>query len=132
ALRPRRIREQSAELQGNMLFSSSRMLKPLRWRSFEVLASMLAMSGLGLAQSTWYIDASAAPPGNGTAQNPYASIQYAIAQPSTVAGDLLLAAPGVYVETVRISKAVTLRSSAGPLATILRAAAPGNVVTLES
>ena len=114
------------------MFSPSRILKPLTLRSSEVLAAMLAMSGLGLAQTTWYIDASAAPPGNGTAQNPYASIQYAITQPSTVAGDLLLAAPGVYVETVRISKAVTLRSSAGPLATILRAAAPGDVVTLES
>jgi len=101
-------------------------------RSFEVLTALLVISGLGLSQTTWYIDASAAPPGNGTLQSPYASIQYAIDQPSTVAGDLLLAAPGVYVETIRIHKAVTLRASGGPLATILRAVAEGNVVTLEA
>ncbi len=115
-----------------MVFSPSRMLKPLTLRSFEVLAAMLAMISLGLAQTTWYIDASAAPPGNGTQQSPYASIQYAIDQPTTVAGDLLLAAPGIYVENVRLDKGVTLRSSAGALATIVRAAAPGDVVTLES
>jgi hypothetical protein len=94
-------------------------------------AAIAALSGLGLAQSTWYIDASAPPPGNGTLASPFASIQYALDQPSTVAGDLLLAAPGEYVGNVRIEKGVTLRASSGPLATTVRASEPGEVVILD-
>ena len=85
------------------------------------LLACTALSAVGLAQATtWYVDASATPPGNGTLASPYASIQFAVDQPTTVAGDLLLVAPGTYVSHVTLEKAVTLRSTDGPVATLIR------------
>ncbi|MBK7875083.1 MAG: hypothetical protein IPJ77_04915 [Planctomycetes bacterium] len=70
------------------------------------------------AQTTWYVDASAAAPGNGTVANPYTSIQYAVQQSMTVSGDRILVAPGTYTENVDYQfKVLTVESSAGPLAT---------------
>jgi len=89
-----------------------------------------ALALVPLVSNTWYVDAQAAPPGNGSSASPYASIQYALDQPTTVHGDLLLVAPGVYVENLALSKSVRIRATGAELdETVLRAASPGAVVT---
>lgn len=59
---------------------------------------MLALTLLALAapQTTWYVDASAAPPGIGTQADPYTRVDFAVAQAATASGDSLLIADGVY------------------------------------
>lgn len=85
------------------------------------------------AQSTWYVDVAATPPGSGTLAAPFASIQFAHDQTATVHGDTLLVAPGVYVENLNLSKGVLVQASAGPLATQIRQALAGQpTVRLES
>lgn len=81
------------------------------------------------AQSTWYVDVNATPPGAGTQQSPYTSIQFAIDRPTTLAGDTLLVAPGTYVENIDLAtKRLRIESVAGPLSTTVRAASAGVVV----
>jgi hypothetical protein len=80
------------------------------------------------AQTTWHVDASGAPPGSGTPGEPYTSIQYALGQPATVAGDTILVAPGIYVEALLVQKAVTVRSSGGPLVTEIRSPGPNHTM----
>ncbi len=58
---------------------------------------VLAAQAAG-AQTTWYVDGAGVPPGTGTQSSPYTSVQYAIAQASTVSGDTLLVAAGTYAE----------------------------------
>ncbi len=71
---------------------------------------------------TWFVDAQAAPPGLGTREEPYASIQYALSQPSTVDGDTVLVLPGTYHELVDfLGKDVVLASSNGPEVTTIDA-----------
>ncbi|MCP3917514.1 MAG: hypothetical protein GY711_18370 [bacterium] len=48
------------------------------------------------AQTTWYVDASNAAPGSGTQNDPYASLTFALAQPTTASGDTILVAAGAY------------------------------------
>jgi hypothetical protein len=71
--------------------------------------SCLAASPL-LAQSTWFVDVSAPPPGNGSPGSPYASIQYAHDQAATLSGDTLSIAAGSYREILTFAqgKALTL------------------------
>ena len=107
------------------------MLRPFALRLAPVVACLL-IAAQASSQATWYVDASAAPPGNGTLASPYASIQFGIVQPTTVAGDVLLVAPGAYSERVDVSKTVTVRSSAGPLATSIQGTQPGYVVRLSA
>ncbi len=86
------------------------------------LVSLFAwlVGNLGLAQTTWYVDVSATPPGNGSIANPYASIQYAINQPATTSGDTILVAPGTYLEWIDYSgKSIALKSTHGPNVTKL-------------
>ncbi len=84
-------------------------------------ALLSLLPSIASAQTTWYVDVNAAPPGSGTLANPYASIQYAITRNTTVTGDTILVAPGLYVENVAdYPKRVTVRASAGPLLTELR------------
>ncbi len=90
-------------------------------RSKYTLALLAFLAPQALGQNTWYVDAFAPPPGLGTQAQPYASLQYAISQPSTVSGDLILAGPGVYAESVRFfGKSVEVRGS-GVLASIIDA-----------
>jgi hypothetical protein len=97
-------------------------------RSFLSLA---LLSLAAQASTTWYVDVHATGPGNGTQSSPYASLQYAIAQPGTLGGDTLLVAPGEYVENVdTLGKSLFLRSSGGPTQTTIRPAQAGNVVRL--
>jgi hypothetical protein len=83
------------------------------------VTTALLLAGATAAQSTWYVDASAAPPGLGTQARPYASIQYAIDQSTTKHGDTLLVAPGEYVGNIHVKKALDIRGSLGPDKTIL-------------
>jgi len=94
-----------------------------------VLLASLWLVVPAFAQSTWYVDAQAAPPGNGSPATPYASIQYAISRPATLSGDVIVVAPGVYSENVVFGgKRLALESSHGPLVTAIRAVANGAVV----
>ena len=96
---------------------------------------LLALALLGrpaAAQTTWYVDAAGVPPGSGTPGDPYTRIQYAIDQPSTVAGDTILVTPGTYVEWLFASKAVRIASVGGPLVTELRSRVPnGTLVFMD-
>lgn len=84
------------------------------------------------AQNTWYVDVAGVPPGSGTQQDPYTDLQFALAQPGTQSGDTLLVLPGEYVGNVDcLGKGVTVRSTDGPLATVLTADASGAAVTLS-
>lgn len=101
-------------------------------RSLSRLAIQLALASPALAQSTWYVDASNAPPGSGTRADPYTSIQQAIDAPSTVRGDTIRVSPGLYVENVDFgAKRLILESTHGPLVTEIRAAGPGHVVAMS-
>ena len=80
------------------------------------------------AQTTWYVDVNGTPPGSGTPADPYTSIQYAIAQPSTLAGDTILALPGTYVENLEVAKALHFQSLGGPDVTTLDGGGLGSVV----
>jgi hypothetical protein len=100
------------------------------------LALALAAAVPAVAQTTWYIDVNATPPGLGTQAEPYTSIQYAVSQPTTLSGDTLLVAPGEYLENVAtpqaaIHKDLVLRSTHGPLATTIRPTQPGWIVKLR-
>jgi hypothetical protein len=100
-------------------------------RSFCVASLLTLLGGVGLAQSTWWVDAGATSPGNGTPESPYASIHYAVHQPNVASGDLVLVLPGRYRETVEIvDKYVTLRSTAGAATTVIDAEGQGTVVTV--
>jgi hypothetical protein len=90
--------------------------------------ALLAFPGRTLAQTIWYVDASVAGAGTGAIGDPYRSIRYALQQPSTVAGDTLLVAPGLYVESLSITKFVTVRSTAGPALTAIRPDASGTTI----
>lgn len=71
------------------------------------------------AQTTWHVDAQGTPPGSGTAGDPYTSIQHAIAQPTTLDGDLVLVAAGTYVENLDfLGKEIVVRG-AGTVQTIV-------------
>jgi hypothetical protein len=78
-------------------------------------AILLGSAWSAHAQTIWYLDDDALPPGNGTLASPYVSIQYAIDQPSTKSGHTLLLAPGTYHGSFSTwGKALTIRSSDGP------------------
>lgn len=96
--------------------------------------ALAMLAPLGATQTTWYVDVNGTPPGTGTLADPYTSIHYAVNQPSTHASDVVLVAPGTYVENVNnlVGGATTIRSSGGPLVTIIHPAVPGSTVTLES
>lgn len=82
----------------------------------------LAWLGGAQAQTTWFVDASATPPGNGSANSPFTRIQDALVASTTLDGDTIQVAPGNYAELVDFgSKSVVLRSAAGPASTTIDA-----------
>jgi len=92
-------------------------------------AALLTLAGAAVGQTTWYVDASAPAPGNGSLATPFRSIAFAVAQPAVSTGDTLSIAPGTYHEKVSLgSKGLRLRSSAGPLVTALEASEHGSVI----
>jgi hypothetical protein len=94
---------------------------------------MLLAAGVGLAQTTWYVDVNGTPPGTGTQLDPYTSLQDAISRPATLSGDTLLVQPGTYVEQIDfLGKDLVVQSTAGAAATILDGNGEGPVVTFAS
>ena len=95
------------------------------------LALVILTASARAFSNTWYVDASAAPPGNGTIGSPYASIQYAHDQATTVDDDLILVAPGTYFENLTLIKLVTVRATGGAESTTLRPLVAGTVLTMQ-
>ncbi len=60
-----------------------------------VLLSLLSSSP-ALAQTTWFVDAAGTAPGTGTPSDPYTRVDFAVAQATTVSGDLVFVEPGIY------------------------------------
>ena len=84
------------------------------------------------AQTTWYVDANATPPGNGTQASPYASLQYAHDRPTTLDFHTVLVAPGTYVENVHLTKRIVLRATGGAEVTTLRPAVAAPILVLDA
>lgn len=89
-----------------------------------VTALVGALSAGSLYAGVWYVDASAAAGGTGSAEAPFKTIQTAIDAGTTVAGDTILVAPGIYAEggtvdagghtnRVYVTKSLTIRSTGG-------------------
>jgi len=71
-------------------------------RSGLVLALLCVVTPAASAQTTWYVDAAGSGPGSGTQLDPYTSVQYAVAQPTTLDGDTVLIAAGLYLERINL------------------------------
>jgi len=85
------------------------------------------------AQTTWYVDDDATPPGSGTPGDPYASIQYAVDQPTTLDGDTVLVLPGTYAGKVLLrGKTLDLRSRDGAGVTTIVGTGPSDSVVVFS
>lgn len=85
-------------------------MRPFASLAVALLAVATAQSAA--AQTTWHVDSTATAPGSGTVSAPYASIQYAVDQQTTVFSDTLLLAPRVYDETVDLrGKTLVVRSN---------------------
>ncbi|MCE9595137.1 MAG: hypothetical protein K8S98_13205 [Planctomycetes bacterium] len=97
----------------------------------QAAATLIVLAPLGLAQTTWYVDVHGTAPGTGTLVDPYTSIQYAVSRPTTLFNDVVLVAPGTYVENLSLTKDVRVKSSAGPLLTTICPAAPGRTVYIS-
>ncbi len=98
----------------------------------RISAVALVLAAPSAAQSTWYVDVSATAPGNGTPASPYKSLQFALDQSTTLAGDSLLVAPGTYVENISISKNVHIQATAGPTQTRIVPKASGDAVVFAA
>lgn len=73
------------------------------------IATALCLTTPSLAQTIWYVDASAPAGGDGSPGAPYNSIQVAVDATTTLSGDVLHVLPGTYVELVTIiGKALTI------------------------
>lgn len=93
------------------------------------LAALLVLALSAGAQTTWFVDANGTPPGTGTSEDPYTSIQDAIDQPTTLSSDTLSIAAGTYVENLNTgTKGLTIVGEAGPEQCRIEAAAPGHVI----
>ena len=96
--------------------------------SARVLATLLLIPAAS-SQTTWFVDAAAAPPGLGTSANPFASIQLAIDQPATVNGDEIRVAAGTYFENIDFNgKHVTVQG----FGAVIDAGGIGSAVTFQS
>ena len=100
------------------------MIRHFAFTAFLSLASLARAH----AQTNWYVDASVPGPGTGTVGDPYSSIKFALQQTSTVHGDTVLVAPGVYTASILTGRRVTVRSSGGPLVTAIRPDASGSTI----
>ena len=94
------------------------------------LIAVLSLACPLAAQSTWYVDVNGSAPGSGTVLDPYTSIDFALDQPSTQSGDLVLVLPGTYVENVSFDgKGVVLMSTNGAGSTVIDAGGAGSAVS---
>jgi len=113
------------------LVGAARVEAPQRQAMLR-LGSLLLLVPAALGQTAWYVDVAATPPGTGTLSDPYASIQYAIDQVTTVYGDTLAVAPGTYVENLQFkTKSILVLGTGGPGVTTIRPAGMGHVVDMN-
>lgn len=99
------------------------------------LAALCALALPAAAQTVWHVDlTNPTPPGTGTAADPYTSVQYAIAQATTVDGDIVQVAPGTYFESIDfLGKELVVGSSGGSSVTFLDGSqGTDSVVTVAS
>lgn len=99
------------------------------------LVGWLALSALassGFASHTWFVDDDGSPFGDGSPENPFPSIQRAIAHSGTSSGDTILVRPGTYRERVDFAHSLTLIAEAGPDYTVIDAGFRGSVVTIRN
>jgi hypothetical protein len=96
-------------------------------RAVLVLVLLASTAGPVFAGGPWYVDANAMPSGDGSQQSPFATIGEGIAAASL--RDTVLVLPGTYTETVSIVRDVTVRSTGGPLVTIIEAV-PGSAAAV--
>jgi hypothetical protein len=97
----------------------------------SLLIVVAVLSSAAHAETIYVDDDNCPGPGNGTPENPYCSIQDAI--DTAVDTDEIVVAPGTYFETIDfLGKAITLRSSDGPLVTIIDACQNGIAVTCHA
>lgn len=90
------------------------------------LLAVLVISTSAFAQTTWYVDASAIPPGAGSSADPYASVQHAIAASTTLDGDTIVVASGIYFESIDfLGKAVHVRGPASGATAVIDAQGAG-------
>lgn len=89
-------------------------------RIFAFLMFIALIIPVGLAQTTWYVDANnPTPPGDGSQGNPYVNIWRAVNSAAS-SGDTILVMPATYVENLSIvSKSLTMLSSGGAGQTII-------------
>lgn len=106
--------------------------------SRRFLASFLLVTALlfgspAAAQTTWYVDAHASLPGQGTPAKPFVRISHALLQAATVDGDTILVGPGVYPESIDfVGKTVTVMSRQGRDVTVIDPANSGPCVRFEN
>lgn len=102
-------------------------------RTLRFVSVGLSIGGLGLAQSTWYVDDDGTPPGSGTQVDPYTSLAYALDQPTTLDGDTLLVAEGTYHESIDPrGKRVTIDGRDARVPPIFDARGNGSVLVFRS
>ncbi len=95
-------------------------------------ASLTLLSLPAWAQSTWYVDVAGSPPGNGSQSSPYTSLQFAIDQATTLAGDTLLVAAGTYYEKIDyMGKNIVIDGSAANPDPTIHAESNGTAVTFK-
>jgi hypothetical protein len=73
------------------------------------IVSGITLIGSAEAQTTWFVDASAVPPGNGTPASPYVLIQDALDAPATLDGDTIQVAPSLEAEWSSVTSAIRYR-----------------------
>ncbi len=95
------------------------------------LVAFVLIASAVTSQTTWRVQAGAAPPGNGTLATPFPSVQAGIN--AAINGDTVLVGPGVYSESLNFGgKNITVRSTAGSAATVIDAAHLNRVVQFTS
>ena len=99
---------------------------------YGILMALVLMVAAAGAQSTFFVDSTALPPGVGSQSSPFTSIQSGI-NAAAASGDLVLVAPGNYVELIDFQgKEVEVRGQAGATATTIDGNQTGPIVTFAS
>lgn len=98
-------------------------------RHIKALVIIAGLAPALTAQTTWYVDAAAAPGGDGSAAAPYRTIQEGVA--AAAAADTVEVAPGTYLEAVDLlGKAISMNAAAGASATTIDAGGAGPAVRI--
>lgn len=98
------------------------MIRPMFPNTLVLVPTVLFLAAaVASAQTTWYVDAGAAPGGNGSPSQPFETITQAAGffGPAEE-GDTVLVAPGTYAENVWVTDAIQLIAPGGPLVTVIR------------